>query len=63
MLYKEHALGNYLKNNYLYTPITMLLNYRCHVTLQEKLLKQTWTQYLSVLVCGGAQGAGLTPTA
>lgn len=63
MLYKEHALENYFKNNYLYTPITMLLNYQCHVKLQGSLLKWKWTQYLSVLVSGGAQGAGLTPTA
>lgn len=41
----------------------MLLNYQLHVKLQGNLLKRKWTQYLSVLVSGGAQGAGLTPTA
>lgn len=60
---RRHALGNDFKNNYLYNPIAVLLDHQCHVKLQGNLLKQKQTQYLSVLVSGGAQRAGLTSTA
>lgn len=51
------------EGKYLYNPIAVLLDHQCHVKLQGNLLKQKQTQYLSVLVSGGARGAGLTPTA